>query len=181
MRLWAEVSSLFLQLLTHVYLHILPSPSPSAYYIFIYPPIFRSPRVFYLQYRRVPAFIVASSSRPFIPTVLTTLFVTVRTSPTSPALAWIWNAQDWTFDPASKTTCVSRGYSAMIYMLTYSPPADSFGIQRRRTATATAAQIFDAHGPNLPGSLVQHMVEELMRLYAGGGLAVVVVTGKKYS
>jgi len=46
-------------------------------------------------------------------------------------------------------------------------------------ATATAAQILDAHGPNLTGSLVQHMVEELMRLYAGGGLAVVVVTGKK--
>jgi len=101
--------------------------------------------------------------------------------PYKPGLGLNMKCSRLDLDPASKTTCVSRGYSAMIYMLTYSPSADSFGIQRRRTATATAAQIFDAHGPNLPSSLVQHMVKEPMRLYAGGGLAVVVVTGKKYS
>ena len=72
-------------------------------------------------------------------------------------------------------------FSAMIYVLTYSPPADSFSIRRRRTAPApaTVAQVFNAQGPNLPELPVQHTVEEPMRLYAGCRLAVVVFTGKR--
>jgi len=102
---WGELT--FLQLLTNVYLHILPSPSPSAYYVFIHPP---------------SSVLHKSSTSNTVESLLLLLLHVLdllyqqhwllfsffflqwssRTSPTSPALAWIWNAQVWTFDSASK-------------------------------------------------------------------------------
>ena len=71
--LWAEVSS-FSCNSSRTYISI-SLTFTLRYYIFIHPPIFRSPRVFYRRYCRVPAFTVASRSRPLIPTTLTTLFL----------------------------------------------------------------------------------------------------------
>jgi len=65
-------------------------------------------------------------------------------------------------------------------MLTSSPQVGRFDIWRRQTATETTAQrpTTESQPSRIPCSAYGVLVGERMRLYAGGGLVAVMMTGK---